>query len=52
MRLDQASTYRGILMILTAIGIEIEPEYVEHIVALGISLSGLIGVFINDKIGE
>lgn len=45
----EPSTWRGIINIVTAAGVVIEPSLVEHIVALGLGLSGLIGALTKDK---
>ena len=48
-RLKEASTWRGILAILTAAGVALNPEQVEAIVAAGLALIGAVGVFTKDK---
>lgn len=48
-RLQEASTWRGIMAFLTGIGVVIAPDQVEAIVAAGLSLVGLLGVFTKDK---
>jgi hypothetical protein len=47
-RLSEASTLRGLLMILTAAGIALRPEVSDAIVAFGIALAGLVGVLTPD----
>ena len=51
-RLREASTIRGALLIATAAGVYIEPEKQEAIVAFGLGLAGIIGVFFPDQPGE
>ena len=46
----EPSTWRGLVNILTAAGIVIEPSFVEPIIALGLGLSGLIGALTKDKV--
>jgi hypothetical protein len=45
----EASTWRGIVALLTAVGITLSPEQVEAIIALGLAVIGAIGVFTIDK---
>lgn len=44
-RLKEDSTWRGILMLLTAAGVHLDPSQANAIIALGLSLVGLINVF-------
>ena len=48
-RLKEPSTWRGIIAVLTALGVTISPEQTEAIVAVGLSVMGLIGIFSPDK---
>ena len=48
-RLKEASTWRGIIGLLTAMGISISPEQIDKIVAAGIAAMGVIGAFFGDK---
>jgi hypothetical protein len=50
-RLKEASTWRGLVALLTAAGIGLSPEQGEAITATGLAVIGLIGVFVKDKIG-
>lgn len=43
-RLNEPSTWRGIVAILTAFGMTITPEMAEKIVALGLALIGIINL--------
>lgn len=45
----EASTWRGIVALLTAAGVALSPEQGEAIVALGLAVIGAIGVFTADK---
>lgn len=45
----EASTWRGIVALVTAGGIAISPEQGEAIIALGLAVIGAIGVFTADK---
>jgi len=43
-RLSENSTWRGLILIATAVGVKIEPELQEAILVAGLSLVGLINV--------
>lgn len=45
----EASTWRGLVALLTAVGVTLSPEQIEAIVALGLAVIGAIGVFFADK---
>ena len=45
----EASSWRGLVAILTAIGVTLSPEQKDAIVAAGLAIIGLIGVFTADK---
>lgn len=48
-RLKEASTWRGLTALLTAIGVALSPEQVNAIVSAGLALMGVLGVFTKDK---
>ena len=48
-RLKEPSTYRGIVLCLTAFGIFISPEQVEAITFIGLMIAGLLGATTPDK---
>ena len=48
-RAKEPSTWRGIIMLLTAIGVPIAPAMADAIVAVGLAVAGLIGVVSPDK---
>lgn len=48
-RLKEPSTYRGIVLCLTAFGIFISPEQVEAITFMGLMIAGLLGATTPDK---
>ena len=48
-RLGEASTWRGIIMLLTALGVSIKPELQESIVSTGLAIAGFVGVVTKDK---
>ena len=47
-RLREPSTYRGLVWLLTALGITIEPELWEKITAVGMAVAGLLGVILQE----
>jgi len=48
-RLKEASTWRGITLFLTALGIPMAPGMSEAIISAGLAITGLIGVVTKDK---
>lgn len=48
-RAKEPSTWRGLILILTAVGVPIAPALAESIVAVGLAVTGLIGVATPDK---
>jgi len=48
-RLKEASTWRGIIAIITAFGVVFSPDQVEAIVATGLAVIGVIGAFFKDS---
>ena len=48
-RLKEPSTWRGIILILTAAGVPIAPEMQTVIISAGLALAGLLGVATPDK---
>ncbi len=47
-RLAEASTWRGITFLITALGIGLNPEQVAAITTLGLAVVGTINVFKKD----
>ena len=48
-RAKEASTWRGLTLLLTAIGVPIAPAMAESIVSVGLAVAGLLGVISADK---
>jgi hypothetical protein len=48
-RLREPSTWRGIILILTAVGVPIAPQMGEAIICVGLALAGGVGVVTPDK---
>ncbi|MEY2654366.1 MAG: hypothetical protein RLZZ524_1394, partial [Pseudomonadota bacterium] len=47
-RMREASTWRGLVYLLTACGLAIDSEQVAAITSFGLALAGLIGTFVAD----
>lgn len=47
-RAKEASTWRGLILVLAAFGVEVSPEMSEEIVKLGLALAGVIGLVTKD----
>lgn len=48
-RLREASTWRGLVMLVTAAGVALSAAQTEAIIALGMAVAGMIGVFLPDS---
>ncbi|MCT4575064.1 MAG: hypothetical protein N4A43_02285 [Alphaproteobacteria bacterium] len=48
-QLKQPSTWRGLIVILTSLGISISPELTEHLVALAVAGFGAVEVIRNEN---
>ena len=48
-RLSENSTWRGFILVATALGVQLEPELQNHIVAGGLAIVGLINVIRKGK---
>jgi hypothetical protein len=48
-RLSENSTWRGVILVVTALGLKLEPELQNQIVAAGLSLVGLINIIRKGK---
>ncbi len=48
-RLAESSTWRGLVMLATALGVKLDPSQMNAIVALGMAVAGAIAVFVPDK---
>jgi hypothetical protein len=47
-RLKEPSTWRGIVLLLTAIGVPIAPGMADMIISAGLAVAGLIGAVTPD----
>lgn len=48
-RAKEASTWRGAIMLLTAVGLKITPEMADAIISVGIAVAGLVGMLLPDS---
>lgn len=48
-RAKEPSTWRGLFLILTAIGVPVAPEMANAIITVGLGVAGAIGVATADK---
>ena len=48
-RAKEASTWRGAIMLLTAVGLKITPEMADAIISVGIAVAGAVGVLFPDS---
>jgi hypothetical protein len=48
-RLREASTWRGVVMLITAAGVVLDAAQTEAVIAVGMAIVGAIGVFLPDR---
>ena len=48
-RFSEASTWRGLVALVTATGIALSPDQTEAIVAVGLATIGVLGAFFPDS---
>jgi hypothetical protein len=48
-RLQESSTWRGLVWLLTALGITVSPELADKIAIAGMALAGLIGIITKER---
>lgn len=48
-RSQEPSTWRGAVLLLTALGVKLEPQQMEAIVIIGLGIAGLLGVAFPDR---
>ena len=48
-RVKEPSSWRGIFLLLTAIGIPVAPELADAIITVGLAIVGAIGIATPDK---
>lgn len=48
-RAKEPSTWRGLILVLTAAGVPIAPAMAESIISVGLAIAGLIGAVTPDK---
>ena len=47
-RLGEASTWRGLVMLATMVGIKLSPDQTNALLTAGLSVVGALGVFLPD----
>lgn len=48
-RAKEPSTWRGLVLLLTALGVPIAPAMADAVITAGLAVAGLIGVVAPDK---
>jgi hypothetical protein len=48
-RAKEPSTWRGLVLLLTAIGIPVAPQMADAIITLGLAIAGFVGVATPDE---
>jgi hypothetical protein len=48
-RAKEPSTWRGFMLLLTAIGVPVAPELANAIITIGLAITGAIGIAAADK---
>lgn len=48
-RFKEPSTWRGIILLLTACGVPFAPGQAEQIIAVGMAIAGLLAMILPDK---
>ena len=48
-RLNETSTWRGIIGVLTGLGVKVRPDLAESIIAAGLALMGIVNIFRKEK---
>jgi hypothetical protein len=51
-RLDERSTWRGLIFVLTAVGINLDPAQMSAILTLGVSIGGALEMLLPDPGGK
>lgn len=50
-RMREPSTWRGVVLLLTALGVPLAPGVADAIIAAGLGVAGLIGAVVPDRRG-
>ncbi|MBF0284802.1 MAG: hypothetical protein HQL51_10135 [Magnetococcales bacterium] len=48
-RLREPSTWRGLVLLITGLGVQISPETSDHLVTTGLAMAGLMGAVTPDR---
>jgi hypothetical protein len=47
-RLKEPTTWRGLVLLATSLGVSLSPEQAKDIVSVGLAIAGAIGAFVPD----
>lgn len=50
--INEPSTWRGVVYLLMALGIQISPELQGAIVTAGLSVAAALGIFLKDRVND
>lgn len=50
--INEPSTWRGVVYLLMALGIQISPELQGAIVTAGLSVAAALGIFLKDRVDD
>lgn len=48
-RLQEPSTWRGLVWVVTSLGVYMSPETIEQVIVAGTTMTGLIGMITGDN---
>lgn len=48
-RMKEPSTWRGLILLLTAVGVPVAPALADSIISVGLAIAGLVGAVTPDK---
>jgi hypothetical protein len=51
-RIQEPSTWRGLVLVATAAGVALSPEQQDAIVSIGLGIAGLVGALTPDSKGQ
>ena len=51
-RIQEGSTWRGLILVATSVGVKSNPDHVETIVLVGLGVAGLIAAILPDQWGQ
>ena len=48
-RMKEPPTWRGLILLLTAVGVPVAPALADSIISVGLAIAGLVGAVTPDK---